>query len=120
MSSYRFLRTILDTQSGRRTLTTGLFPEGEGDDIRRFNAGEFWLLIPWSNGTTPARHAGNDGSIPSGITFAGNRKRACMPLAASWVCNPAGWVRLPTGPLSFEAHFGRSRLDGETEIIPGF
>jgi hypothetical protein len=24
--------------------------------------------IPWSNGTTPARHAGSDGSTPSGIT----------------------------------------------------
>src|SRR5262249_56742843 len=26
------------------------------------------LAVPWSNGTTPARHAGDDGSTPSGIT----------------------------------------------------
>src|SRR5262245_2308267 len=24
--------------------------------------------VPWSNGKTPARHAGNDGSTPSGAT----------------------------------------------------
>ncbi len=48
----------------------------EGDDIRRFNASEIWFPIPWSNGTTPARHAGNDGSIPSGITYC-ERKTPC-------------------------------------------
>ena len=39
------------------------------------------FAVPWSNGTTPARHAGNDGSTPSGITdvmvcrcFGGHRR----------------------------------------------
>ena len=41
--------------------------------------------VPWSNGTTPGLHPGNDGSTPSGTTFAQVRQ-----LAERHGLNPSG------------------------------
>jgi catechol 2,3-dioxygenase-like lactoylglutathione lyase family enzyme len=54
------------------------------------------ISVPWSNGTTPARHAGSDGSTPSGI----NRKQWSVGVAAARVLGKdEARVQFPDGPL---------------------
>jgi hypothetical protein len=59
------------------------------------------IAVPWSNGTTPARHAGDDGSTPSGI----NRQRRSVGVAAARVLGKdEARVQFPDGPLEIWAH----------------
>ena len=54
------------------------------------------IPIPWSNGTTPARHAGDDGSTPSGI----NRQRRSVGVPGAHRFGKAeDRVQFPDGPL---------------------
>ena len=71
--------------------------------------------IPWSNGTTPARHAGGDGSTPSGI----NRRTRSVGVAAAHVLGKdEARVQFPDGPLETWAagptarHLGRNQKIG--------
>jgi hypothetical protein len=73
------------------------------------------ISVPWSNGTTPARHAGGDGSTPSGI----NRRTRSVGVAAAHVLGKdEARVQFPDGPLETWAagptarHLGRNQKIG--------
>lgn len=70
--------------------------------------------IPWSNGTTPVRHTGDDGSTPSGI----NHKRAHGPTARRQLGRLSIRVRLPVSPLF--THGRQPDTVGRTALLTRF
>ena len=70
--------------------------------------------IPWSNGTTPVRHTGDDGSTPSGI----NHKRAHGPTARRQLGRLLIRVRLPVSPLI--QHGRQPDTVGRTALLTRF
>lgn len=70
--------------------------------------------IPWSNGTTPVRHTGDDGSTPSGI----NHKRAHGPTARRQLGRLSIRVQLPVSPLI--QHGRQPDTVGRTALLTRF